>query len=222
VGATVLDERHRNGAVFYAYFGDHDWTGTEFHLVDGAMAGVFPTHGGEANVWICGPATALADVRGPEERRAGRFLDLIDACSPSLAERLRASTRTSAVRGVVGMPNRVHQPSGPGWALVGDAGYFRDAVTGHGITDAFRDAELLARALSPALYGDVDEPSALRRYDTERHRMISDLFRITVRLAEYPSLAEFVELQRELSARIEIEAEELAAWPTLGRPLVAA
>jgi flavin-dependent dehydrogenase len=120
------------------------------------------------------------------------------------------------------MPNRLRRPSGPGWALVGDAGYFRDAVTGHGITDAFRDAELLARALSPALSGDVDEASALRRYDLDRDRMTAELFRITVRLAEYPPLAEFIELQRELSARIEAEAEELAAWPTLERPLVAA
>jgi hypothetical protein len=52
--------------------------------------------------------------------------------------------------------------------------------------------------------------------------MTADLFRITVRLAEYPPLAEFVELQRELSARIEVEAEELASWPALERPLVAA
>jgi flavin-dependent dehydrogenase len=222
VDAAVLDERHRNGAVFYAYFGGLDAEGTEFHLVDGAMAGVFPTHGGESNVWICGPSAALAGIRGPQERRTARFLELVDACSPSLAERLRASTQSTVVRGLVGMPNRVRQASGPGWALVGDAGYFRDAVTGHGITDAFRDAELLARALSPALYGAVDEASALCRYDLDRGRMMADLFRITVRLAEYPPLAEFVELQRELSARIEVEAEELASWPTLERPLVAA
>lgn len=36
---------------------------------------------------------------------------------------------------------------GPGWALVGDAGYFKDPLTAHGITDALRDAELLARAI---------------------------------------------------------------------------
>ena len=222
VDAAVLDERHRNGAASYAYFGGLDWEGIEFHLAEGTMAGVFPTHGGEANVWICGSSADLAGIRGPEDRRTRRFLELIDACSPSLAARLRASTQTTAIRGLVGMPNRVRQPVGPGWALVGDAGYFRDAVTGHGITDAFRDAELLARAVSPMLFGDVDEASALQRYATDRSRMMADLFRITVRLAEYPPLAEFVELQRELSARIELEAEELASWPTLERPLVAA
>src|SRR5690349_3977464 len=43
-------------------------------------------------------------------------------------------------------PNLMRQAFGPGWALVGDAGYHRDAVTAHGISDAFRDAELLAVA----------------------------------------------------------------------------
>jgi flavin-dependent dehydrogenase len=35
--------------------------------------------------------------------------------------------------------------------VVGDAGYHRDPITGHGRTDAFRDAELLAVAISSAL-----------------------------------------------------------------------
>ena len=49
-----------------------------------------------------------------------------------------------------------------GWALVGDAGYYRDAVTGYGISDAFRDAELLAVALDQALgAGKSEETAAL-------------------------------------------------------------
>ena len=40
----------------------------------------------------------------------------------------------------------LRQAYGPGWALVGDAGYFKDPLTAHGITDALRDAELLANA----------------------------------------------------------------------------
>jgi flavin-dependent dehydrogenase len=41
-------------------------------------------------------------------------------------------------------PNYVRTAHGPGWTLVGDAGYHRDAVTGYGLSDAYRDAELLA------------------------------------------------------------------------------
>jgi flavin-dependent dehydrogenase len=39
------------------------------------------------------------------------------------------------------------RPVGPGFALVGDAGHFKDFVTGHGMTDAFLDAERLAAAI---------------------------------------------------------------------------
>ena len=46
------------------------------------------------------------------------------------------------MRVAAGLPNDVLQASGPGWALVGDAGYHRDPITGHDITYAFRDAEL--------------------------------------------------------------------------------
>ena len=45
------------------------------------------------------------------------------------------------------MPNYFRKPYGPGWALVGDAGYNRDFITAQGIMDAFRDAELCAAAL---------------------------------------------------------------------------
>ena len=63
---------------------------------------------------------------------------------PRLAERVEAGSIRTPLRGTVALPNHVRRAGGPGWALVGDAGYHRDPITGHGITDAFRDAELLA------------------------------------------------------------------------------
>ena len=59
---------------------------------------------------------------------------------------------------------------GPGWALVGDAGYFKDPLSAHGLTDAMRDAELLARAV---LDGSDD---ALAAYQTRRDQLSADLF----------------------------------------------
>ena len=50
--------------------------------------------------------------------------------------------------GTAGVPNFFRQPYGAGWALVGDAGYFKDPITTHGMSDAFRDGELLADALT--------------------------------------------------------------------------
>ena len=65
-------------------------------------------------------------------------------------ERLRDASRTSPIPSPLVSPTTC-SASGPGWALVGDAGYHRDPITGHGITDAFRDAELLADAVHSAL-----------------------------------------------------------------------
>ncbi len=55
--------------------------------------------------------------------------------------------REERVAGTVEVPNYFRKPYGPGWALVGDAGYNKDFITAMGITDAFHDAELLAGAL---------------------------------------------------------------------------
>ena len=97
---------------------------------------------------------------------------------------------------------------GPGWALVGDAGYHRDAVTGHGISDAFRDAELLAVALDQALRGDADEAAALAGYQRQRDQALREVFDLTCALAAYPPVPEFVELQKRLGRAIDTEAAD--------------
>ncbi|HEX6419300.1 MAG TPA: NAD(P)/FAD-dependent oxidoreductase [Acidimicrobiales bacterium] len=215
VGAPFLESRPATGAAHYAYYGDTEWNGIEFFVGEG-LGGIFPTHGGEACVWVCSPVdVALAARRGTDSLDAA--LDrLVARAAPGLADRLAGATRTSAAQGVVGMANQVRGAHGPGWALVGDAAYHRDAVTGHGMSDAFRDAELLAEALDPALRGDADVDAALAAYDDRRRAALHDIFDITCALAAYPPPVEFVAQQRLLSAAIEAEATWLAARPVPG------
>ncbi|HKE73457.1 MAG TPA: NAD(P)/FAD-dependent oxidoreductase [Acidimicrobiales bacterium] len=211
-GAVVVDDRGPGGAAHYAYVAGLDGEGIEFHLGPGAFAGVFPTHGGEANVWVCTPAGAAVPVGAD---RTGAFLALVERASPALAARVRAARITSPVRGAAGLPNHVRQAGGPGWALVGDAGYHRDPITGHGITDAFRDADLAATHLGPALRGEVPEGAALAAYAAERDRALGPVLDLTCRLAGFPPPAEFADLQRALSAALDAEAVALAARPPL-------
>ena len=119
------------------------------------------------------------------------------------------------------MPNHVRQAAGPGWALVGDAGYHRDAITGHGISDAFRDAELLAAALDAALRDPAAETAALAAYGRDRDRMARPIFDITCELATFPGPERFVELQRQLAVAIDDQAGELAARPSRAGAAVA-
>jgi 2-polyprenyl-6-methoxyphenol hydroxylase-like FAD-dependent oxidoreductase len=212
VRSPFLDRRHADGAAHYAYVARPDWDGFEFHVADGVMAGVFPTHGGEANVWACTPA---ATTRLSRSTRAGDFLRMLASASPELAERVRSAPRTSGVRGAIGLPNHIRRAWGPGWALVGDAGLHRDPITGHGITDAFRDAELLARALHEALTDQRSEQDAGRLYHELRHDLVHDLFDATVALSSFPPVEEFVAQQRRANAAMEVEARFLAALPPI-------
>ena len=73
---------------------------------------------------------------------------------------------------------------GNGWALVGDAGYFKDPLSAHGMTDALRDAELLARALAAVLDG-ADEADALAEYQATRDAIAVPMFEVIDRIASH-------------------------------------
>src|SRR3954469_12513415 len=164
VGAPVVDERPSNGALQYLYVAGLDGEGFEFHVAERGFAGVFRTHGGQANVWTGVPAERVPRATGA---RTEAFVDLLGELAPTLAQRVRRAQVRTPVRGAVRLPNHVLQGAGAGWALVGDAGYHRDPLTGHGITDAFRDAELAATYIGRALDGDAEDTEALTAYDAE-------------------------------------------------------
>jgi hypothetical protein len=82
----------------------------------------------------------------------------------------------------------------PGWAVVGDADYHRDPITGHGMTDAFRDAELLAVAIGSALRSPRDESAALAGYARARNAAVRETFELT-RDQPFPPLPRLIELQ---------------------------
>ena len=95
----------------------------------------------------------------------------------------------------------MRRATGPGWALVGDAGYYKDPLSAHGITDALRDAELLAR-------GVID--GSITEYQRERDRLSSGLFEIVDELAGFAWDAERVrDLLLSLSASMTDEIEAL-------------
>ena len=94
--------------------------------------------------------------------------------------------------------------------LVGDAGYFKDPITAHGITDALRDAELLARAVLEAPRSRHFQLKALRDYEGTRDRLSEPLFDITERIASYNwDLPELRWHLRELSEAMRPEVDQL-------------
>ena len=114
--------------------------------------------------------------------------------APAFADRLHAATRETRVVGTA-VPNFFRTPFGPGWALVGDAGYNRDFITAQGISDAFRDAELCASSLDAALSGARAFDDAMREYQERRDEHVLPMFEFTVQLASLdPPPPELVQL----------------------------
>lgn len=220
VGAPMLDVRPSSGATHYAYFAG-DWRAMEYHLGDRAFAGVFPTHSGEACIWVCSPEDWAVRRRRLGRTPEAAFDLMIRDAAPELARRLSRSARTSGVRGMVRIPNHLRCPVGAGWALVGDAGYHRDAITGHGMSDAFRDAELLSEAVDRMLRGDESESEALTSYHRTRDRMLRDVFDLTCELAEFPPPDRFAQLQKQLGDAIDTQSALLAARPVPATALAA-
>jgi 2-polyprenyl-6-methoxyphenol hydroxylase-like FAD-dependent oxidoreductase len=217
VRAEVIENRGDTGATQYAYYGGLAWGGIELIAAERALTGVFPTHNGLACIWICGPSQDAHQARRTAATREEAFTAYLHRTAPDLAQRLRAGRRLSAVTGMLRSPNQIRRAYGPGWALVGDAGYHRDPVTGHGLSDAYRDAELLAVALHRVLCGDTAERTALAGYQHDRDRALRDIFDLTCTLATYPPL----ELQKQLGVAIDTEAAQLAARavPGAGVPI---
>ena len=128
----------------------------------------------------------------------GTFARSLESCAPSLAARVRAGKREERWTGTTDLPNFFRKPYGPGWALVGDAGYHKDPITGEGISDAFRDAELLAAALHAGFSGAAPLDEALAGYEERRNAVAMPIYELTCQLASHGPLP--VEMQQLIGA----------------------
>src|SRR5262249_5245594 len=81
------------------------------------------------------------------------------------------------------VPNYLRKPFGPGWALVGDAGYLRDFITAQGMSDAFRDAEFCATALDQWLSGGREFDASMGQYQSARDRQVMPMYDFTMKFA---------------------------------------
>ena len=198
-------------AVRYAYV-PATVRGYEWAYGDGAAAGVIPTNDALACVFVATTPERL--------RRLGRSLPpegvlarLLAGTAPALLDRLDLAGRVGPVRGWGGMPGFVRRSWGPGWALVGDAAYFKDPISTHGITDALRDAELLADAVLEREAG-VRDHVALGGYVRRRDALSASLFEVSDAIATYDWRGSEVQpLLRRLTASMTDEVELLEQLP---------
>ena len=211
-GAETLRRGRHASAVLYGHFAVPA-EGYEWAYGTGAAAGLIPTNDGQTCVFVATTSGAMRRLRrdGPD----AAFSALLRRVSPTLSERVQAGEGPSdRLHSWGGIPGWVRQPSGPGWALVGDAGFFRDPITAHGMTDALRDADLLATAVVETMSGGLPEAVAMAEYRVLRDRLSRRLFEISDRIAAYDWTFEQLRgLLRAHSAAMSDEVDHLSSLP---------
>jgi flavin-dependent dehydrogenase len=222
--AALLRRGSSRSAVLYRYYAGIPASGYEWAYGPGAGAGLIPTNGELTCVFVGTSPELMRTLRRRGTEHA--FERLLELAGSGLAERVAAAEPAGRIHGWAGTPGFVRQSWGPGWALVGDAGHFKDPLTTHGMTDALRDAELLADEILEAIAGVAAEDVALSRYQTIRDRLSSRLFDAAEAVASYSwDLSQVRGLLREVSTAMNDEVAHLQSRPareTVGSRLDAA
>lgn len=158
VGARTHHLWPNQRMMAYAYYED-------VHADERDVAMQWRDHDDLVTVFPC-DGEQLVALQMPPVRRADDYradpvatFDATIACIPPYAERLRGCRRVSKIRMSYSHPSYFRHSQGPGWALAGDSGHFKDPVTAQGIRDALRFGRLLGEAAAPHL----DDPDRLDR-----------------------------------------------------------
>ncbi|WP_406859457.1 NAD(P)/FAD-dependent oxidoreductase [Streptomyces sp. HUAS MG47] len=177
--AAPYAEKPKINAYYYTYWAGLPMDGTfeAYDRGDRAFA-AWPTHD-DLTMVICGwPMRDFETNRGDIEGNYHATL----ARAPAFADRIAQATRAERYVGTA-IPNYFRKPYGPGWALVGDAGYLKDPITAQGIQDAFRDAERCTRALDDALTGRRPFDAAMRAAQEARDAEVTSMYEFTAEFA---------------------------------------
>jgi 2-polyprenyl-6-methoxyphenol hydroxylase-like FAD-dependent oxidoreductase len=193
--------RHATGVIF-TYWSETGFDAYHWYYNPGVSAGAIPTNGGHTCIFA-----SLPQKRFQETMRRGTdagYRQVLRECGSDLAAIVEQSKQAEKYRGFSGEIGFFRQSFGPGWALVGDAGYFKDPLTAHGITDALIDAELLAQATA------AGTEIAFANYQSARDTLAVAHFEVTDAVASFEwDLPKVQQLHRALSD--EMKKESLAA-----------
>jgi 2-polyprenyl-6-methoxyphenol hydroxylase-like FAD-dependent oxidoreductase len=166
-------------ASYYAYWSGLPMNGRfETYIRPHRGFAAWPTNDGLSLVIVGWP---FAEFDANRKDIEGNFLETLEL-APSFADRVRTAKREERFAGAA-VSNYFRKPYGPGWALVGDAGYNKDFITAHGIQDAFRDAELCATALNETFSGARFFDVAMGGYQAARDAQVLPMYEFTCQLA---------------------------------------
>lgn len=185
----------------YGYWQDVPLEGYHWFYEPGVGIGTIPTNDGATCVFALIPQARFKERR--HEGIRALFDEALETVSPELAELAKTTDPVSKLRAFAGVPGFVRHSTGPGWALAGDAGFFRDPITAHGITDALRESELLSRAIT-------NGNGSLGSYQAGRDRRVRGMLEVTDQIASFEWTIEEVKvhhlrLSKEMNALVDVQ-----------------
>ena len=179
-GAESYHERAPLQAGYYTYWSGLPMDG-RFEAYDrqGRAWAAWPTNDDQTLVIVSWP---YAEFEANRHDIEGHYLKALER-APEFAERVRAARREERYVGMA-VTGFFRRPYGPGWALVGDAGYNKDFITAQGIQDAFRDAEACVHALDQSFSEKQSFDVAMGEYQARRDEHVMPLFEFTCQFAD--------------------------------------
>ena len=180
VGAEKYNEVPANEAFYYAYWSGMPSEEFELYLRGDRALVALPTHD---DLTVVVAAWPIAQFEANKADLESAYLGSFET-DPGFAERIHNATRESKISGAR-MDNFYRRSYGPGWALVGDAAYHKDACTAQGITDAFHDAESLADTLDDVFSGRRPFAEALPAHQAARDERTGPMYGFTCQFATF-------------------------------------
>lgn len=179
VGAAIYREVPPLLAPYYSYFSGLPLDGQFPNFIRGDYGwAAIPTHD---DLTLVVGGWPMAEMTQNRDDIDGTFRRIF-AAAPEFLERFDAATREARWTGFP-VPNYFRTSYGPGWVLVGDAGYVKDAITAHGIKDAFRDAEACSAALDAVFSGARSFDEAMAEFQADRDAAGLPMFEFTLQVA---------------------------------------
>jgi flavin-dependent dehydrogenase len=179
--AVRPEQYHEKPKLQWSYY--TYWSGLPVDSLENVIRpdrgwGAIPTNDGLTLVVVGWPYAEAPAYKTDIEANYLKTLEL----APKFAARVRTATREDRFYGGA-VPNFFRKPYGPGWALVGDAGYTKDPITAQGISDAFRDSELCSTALDETFNGGRSFEDAMSGYQQTRDAQGLPIYEFTTQLA---------------------------------------
>lgn len=204
VDAPVVRRGVDSAAVLYAHWPGLSVDGFRWYFEAGLSAGVMPTNDGKTCVFLSTPIDAFR--RRFHGRLDAGYRHALSEAAPDVAAQLPEGLPPEGYRGFGGHVGQSRRRHGPGWVLVGDAAEFRDPITAHGMTDALRDADGIARAIL------ADSPEGWQEHLEQHLLLATPIAVISDRIASFDwTIDELRDLHVQLSRAMGREARAIVA-----------